>query len=103
MPLGTRQRTESAKGKRTANPPATNAIVVINSRLLVATGLALQACPGHVQDVRSESEILLDIVRCPPAQVNQHVGKLMRWFYDHLARLVYAEATNWKAATIDPL
>ncbi len=23
--------------------------------------------------------ILMDIVRRPPAQVNQHIGKLMRW------------------------
>lgn len=31
--------------------------------------------------------ILIDIVRCPPAQVNQHIGKLMRWFYDRRIRL----------------
>lgn len=47
--------------------------------------------------------ILIDIVRCPPAQVNQHIGKLMRWFYDHLARLVYAKATSWKPMSVAQL
>lgn len=47
--------------------------------------------------------ILLDIVRCPPAQVNQHIGKLMRWFYDHLARLVYAKAITWKPRNVGQL
>jgi len=47
--------------------------------------------------------ILMDIVRCPPAQVNQHIGQLMRWFYDHLARLVYAKATSWKPTSVQQL
>jgi hypothetical protein len=47
--------------------------------------------------------ILLDIVRCPPALVNQNVGKLIRWFYDHLARLIYAKAVGWKPTNIDEL
>lgn len=47
--------------------------------------------------------ILMDIVRCPPAQVNQNIGKLMRWFYDHLARLVYAKATSWKPTSVQQL
>lgn len=47
--------------------------------------------------------ILMDIVRCPPAQVNQNMGKLMRWFYDHLARLVYAKATSWKPMSVHQL
>lgn len=47
--------------------------------------------------------ILIDIVRCPPAQVNQHIGKLMHWFYDHLARLIYARATSWKPMSVGQL
>ncbi|MDO6456319.1 hypothetical protein Q4494_04450 [Celeribacter halophilus] len=47
--------------------------------------------------------ILMDLVRCPPAQVNQHIGKLMRWFYNHLARLVYAKATSWKPMSVQQL
>lgn len=47
--------------------------------------------------------ILLDIVRCPPAQENQHIGKQMHWFYNHLARLVYAKATSWKPMSVKQL
>ncbi|WP_084657614.1 hypothetical protein [Natronohydrobacter thiooxidans] len=47
--------------------------------------------------------ILLDIVRCPPAQINQHIGKLMSWFYNHLARLIYAKATSWKPINVEQL
>lgn len=44
--------------------------------------------------------ILMDIVRCPQAQINQHIGKLMGWFYNHVARLVYAKATSWKPMSV---
>lgn len=47
--------------------------------------------------------ILMDIVRCPPAQVNQNIGKLIHWFYDHLARLIYAKATSWKPMSVHQL
>jgi len=47
--------------------------------------------------------ILMDIVRCPSSQVDQHIGKLMRWFYDHLARLIYAKAASWKPMSVSQL
>lgn len=40
--------------------------------------------------------ILMDFVRCPPKLVPARIGKLIGWFYDHLARLIYAEAMRWK-------
>ncbi len=40
--------------------------------------------------------ILVDIIRCLKKRVAQRVGPMMRWFYDHLAHLIYAEAQGWK-------
>lgn len=40
--------------------------------------------------------ILLDIVRCPQTRIASRIGVLTGWFYDHLARLIYAQAANWK-------
>jgi hypothetical protein len=42
--------------------------------------------------------ILVDIIRCPKKRAAQRVGRMMQWFYDHLARLIYAEAQGWKPA-----
>lgn len=40
--------------------------------------------------------ILVDVIRCPNKIAAQRVGKMMRWFYNHLARLIYADAQTWK-------
>jgi hypothetical protein len=85
--------------------------------ILLASSQGFQDAATHLHDRPREEDvmvsfadeeaakilILLDIVRCPPAQVNQHIGKLMRWFYDHLARLVYAKATSWKPMSVGQL
>jgi hypothetical protein len=38
--------------------------------------------------------ILMDAVRCPPRLVPSRLKTVIGWFYDHLARLIYAEATR---------
>jgi hypothetical protein len=40
--------------------------------------------------------ILIDAVRCPPKLLASNLGRIVGWFYDHLARLIYAEAVSWK-------
>ena len=40
--------------------------------------------------------ILVDLVRCPTSQRSSRVGAMTKWFYDHLARLLYVEAQSWK-------
>jgi hypothetical protein len=40
--------------------------------------------------------ILIDIVRCPARLVPSKIGIMTKWFYNHLARLIYAEACLWK-------
>ena len=47
--------------------------------------------------------VLMDAVRCPDHLVAARMGDIVRWSYDHLARLIYAEATSWKPATVGEL
>jgi hypothetical protein len=47
--------------------------------------------------------ILVDIIRCPKKKVAQRMGQMMDWFYDHLTRLLYAEAQGWKPGSAKQL
>lgn len=38
----------------------------------------------------------MDAVRCPPKLIASKLNRIVGWFYDHLARLIYAEAASWK-------
>lgn len=44
--------------------------------------------------------ILMDIVRCPAERVEGRIGKMLKWFYSHLARSLYAEAAGWHAVDL---
>ena len=47
--------------------------------------------------------IVMDIVRCPPKLIASKIDKLISWFYNHLARLIYAEALRWKPMHLSQL
>jgi hypothetical protein len=51
---------------------------------------------GLAQEEAAKILILIDAVRCPPKLVASKLGRIVGWFYDHLARLIYAEAVSWK-------
>jgi hypothetical protein len=40
--------------------------------------------------------ILMDVVRCPSKRIAERIGHIIDNFYDHLARLLYAEAQGWQ-------
>lgn len=40
--------------------------------------------------------ILIDAVRCPAKLISSKLNKVVGHFYDHLARLIYAESQDWK-------
>jgi len=61
----------------------------------ILQGQAIEEC--------AKALILVDLVRCPAKAVAQRIGPMMGWFYDHLARLLYAEAQFYKPMTIDQL
>lgn len=51
---------------------------------------------GFAEEEAAKILILMDIVRCPPKLVQGRIGMMVRHFYDHLARIIYAEAQRWK-------
>jgi hypothetical protein len=51
---------------------------------------------GFGEEEAAKGLILMDIVRCPPALLPERMGPMLGWFYNHLARLIYAKAASWK-------
>jgi hypothetical protein len=78
-------------------------ILFASAQSLARTSQALKQFPREAEILGRFCEeecakilILVDIIRCPKKRVAQRVGPMMRWFYNHLARLIYAEAQGWK-------
>lgn len=51
---------------------------------------------GFAEEEAAKILILMDAVRCPPKLISSKLNRIVGWFYDHLARLIYAEAVAWK-------
>ena len=45
----------------------------------------------------------MDAVRCPKKLVSRHIGKIVGWFYNHLARLIYAETIGMRPTHLNEL
>lgn len=50
---------------------------------------------GFANEEAANILILMDAVRCPAKLLPARIGNIVRWFYDHLARLIYAESIRW--------
>jgi hypothetical protein len=46
---------------------------------------------GFAREEAAKILILMDAVRCPPKLLSSRLGSILRSFYDHLARLIYAD------------
>jgi hypothetical protein len=57
---------------------------------------------GQAEEEAAKILILLDVVRCPPTK-QKYRNRTLANFYDHLARLIYASASGWNAATLGEL
>ena len=57
----------------------------------------------HAEEEAAKVLILMDMVRCPKRVVSTRMGRLVKWFYSHLARLIYAEAVSWKPTDVAQL
>jgi hypothetical protein len=74
---------------------------------------AFKALPDHIREAdvlqcyaieeAAKALILMDVVRCPPPLVGSRIGAMIQWFYSHLARLIYADATMWKPVNVEQL
>jgi len=58
---------------------------------------------GFAEEEAAKILILMDAVRCPASLVPSKMGKIVRWFYDHLARLIYADAVTWRPMDVTQL
>jgi len=58
---------------------------------------------GFAEEEAAKILILLDIIRCPAALADRRIGKMSGWFYDHLARLLYARAVSWSPMHVSQL
>ena len=51
---------------------------------------------GFAEEEAAKILILMDAVRCPKSVIDSRIGKIVGWFYDHLARLIYVQAVHWR-------
>ena len=58
---------------------------------------------GFAKEEAAKILILMDIVRCPQNLIGSKIGMLAGLLYNHLARLLYAEAQQWKPVTVSRL
>ncbi len=71
-------------------------IIFESAKSLMAASRALETFPrersileGHAAEECAKILILVDLVRCPPKRSAALTGTMMRWFYSHLARIIY--------------
>ena len=57
----------------------------------------------HAAEEAVKALILLDVARCPAKVISRRIGPLMNAFYDHMARLLWADACHWCAAHLAEL
>lgn len=57
----------------------------------------------HAKEEAAKVLILMDMVRCPKHLVSSRMGSMVKWFYSHLARLIYAEALDWRPTNMADL
>ncbi|MBD3846158.1 hypothetical protein IED13_10655 [Bosea sp. SSUT16] len=74
---------------------ATNTLKEYPREAEILEGQAIEECAKIL--------ILVDIIRCPAKVVSSRVGTMIRWFYDHLARRIYAKAQTWKPTSLAEL
>jgi hypothetical protein len=85
-------------------------ILLASARSFWAAASAIPEMPREAEVLRGFAAeeaakilILVDLVRCPHKLVPSRIKAMVGWFYDHLARLLYAEAQSWKPITVGEL
>lgn len=58
---------------------------------------------GFAEEEAAKALILMDAVRCPSHLIAQKMGTLIKWSYNHLARLIYAQAAGWRPSDVAQL
>ncbi|MEO7690924.1 MAG: hypothetical protein ABIS51_16705 [Sphingomonas sp.] len=73
------------------------------SRLLEEGSREAVVLEGFAEEEAAKALILMDMVRCPTKHVSRRAGAIVKTFYDHLGRLIYADAQHWRPANLDML
>lgn len=58
---------------------------------------------GFAEEESAKALMLLDLVRCPPSKIDGRIGRIVKHFYSHLARLIYAKAQSWRPVNVTQL
>ena len=58
---------------------------------------------GLAEEEAAKILILMDLVRCPAPVVASRIGEMVKWFYSHLARLIYADVARWRIPSVERL
>jgi hypothetical protein len=66
------------------------------SRQLQDKPREMEVLENFAHEEAAKALILIDAVRCPAKLISSKLNKVVGHFYDHLARLIYAEAQHWK-------
>ena len=66
------------------------------SRHLMDMPREAEVLEGFAKEEAAKILILMDAVRCPVKLLPSKLGTIIGWFYNHLARLIYADAVTWK-------
>lgn len=73
------------------------------SRKLQDSPREAEILEGQAEEECAKALMLIDLMRCPSRLLAERIGPMMRWFYDHLARLIYAEAQSWRPTNVGEL
>jgi hypothetical protein len=65
-------------------------------QLRTSNGRESAILEGVATEEAAKILILVDAARCPAKLVPSKMNRFVDRFYDHLARLIYAEAVSWK-------
>lgn len=59
---------------------------------------------GLAEEESAKALILIDLVRCPVPEVGKRIGRIVKkTLYDHLSRMIYANAQSWRPTNIAQL
>lgn len=58
---------------------------------------------GFALEEAAKVLILVDLARCPRRLAGKRCGSIVRTFYGHLGRLIYADAQAWRPSTVKEL
>ena len=76
-------------------------IILVNAQKYWQASRQLKDMPREARVLQGLAEeeaakvlILMDAVRCPRSLISSKMSDIASWFYNHLARLIYAEAVT---------